>query len=229
MNDLQTINDELRLKDIDRLEKILEDGKKLRQAADKAKKAEFEVLGRVLEHVKSGKWVSDGNWKAADIEVINDTHLLTAKPVVYLVNMSQKDFARQKNKWLGKIAAWIAENNPGPIIPYSAAFEAALAELPDDEARAAYCKETGVQKSMIDKIIKIGYSALKLVHYFTCGADEVKCWTIREGTKAPQAAGIIHTDFEKGFICADVYKYADIVEHESESALRAAGKLRQQG
>lgn len=92
-----------------------------------------------------------------------------------------------------------------------------------------FWQEVGAQKSMIDKIITTGYGALHLIHYFTCGEDEVKCWTIREGTKAPQAAGQIHTDFEKGFICADVYRYADMVEHRSEANLKAAGKIAQKG
>lgn len=222
-----------------------------------------------------------GVWKTAEIEVLNEFQFLTAKPVVYLVNLSEKDFIRQKNKWLAKIATWVKDNNPGPVIPYSAKFEMTLAELPDETARAEYIKvsyrscevavvdvvlltlidgcdimfmyelvavyshdytfiileffnlskyqNVGAQKSMLDKIITTGYHTLRLVHYFTCGEDEVKCWTIREGTKAPQAAGQIHTDFEKGFICADVYKYTDMVEHKSEVSLKAAGKLQQKG
>lgn len=90
-------------------------------------------------------------------------------------------------------------------------------------------QEAGVQRGAVDKIISTGYSTLGLIHYFTCGEDEVKCWTIRKETKAPQAAGLIHTDFEKGFICADVYKFEDIVQHGSEAAVRAAGKLSQRG
>lgn len=92
-----------------------------------------------------------------------------------------------------------------------------------------FSQDAGAQKSMLDKIITTGYHELHLIHYFTCGEDEVKCWTIRAGTKAPQAAGQIHTDFEKGFICADVYKYSDMVEHKSEANLKAAGKLSQKG
>lgn len=170
-----------------------------------------------------------GNWKAAEVEILNEFQFLTAKNVVYLVNMSERDFVRQKNKWLPKIAQWVKENNPGPVIPYSAKFEMALAELPDDASKAQYLQEVGAQKSMMDKIITAGYTALHLIHFFTCGEDEVKCWTIRAGTKAPQAAGHIHTDFEKGFICAEVYKYEDLAEHGSEMNVKAAGKLLQKG
>jgi len=163
------------------------------------------------------------------VDILNEHQLLTAKPVVYLVNLSEKDFVRQKNKWLAKISNWVQENNPGPIVPYSAGFETALAALETEEEKVNYLKKIGAPKSMLDKIINTGYSALSLIHYFTCGEDEVKCWTIRQGTKAPQAAGIIHTDFERGFICAEVYKYTDLLELGSEPAVKSGGKYLQKG
>ncbi|CEM35005.1 unnamed protein product [Vitrella brassicaformis CCMP3155] len=231
VNDLVTIADELRMKDIQRLEDItVEPEKFTRRGADKQKKAELDILLKILAWVKEdGKWISAGDWKAAEVEVLNSYQLLTAKPVVYLVNMSEKDFIRQKNKHLPKIAAWVKDNLDGPIIPYSAEFEQKLSELPTDEERQNYIKDVGAKCSQIDKVINTGYSALHLLHYFTCGEDEVKCWTIREGTKAPQAAGIIHTDFERGFICAEVYKFDDLKEEGSENAVKAAGKYHQKG
>ncbi|KAL8272235.1 hypothetical protein Esti_003829 [Eimeria stiedai] len=232
VKDLSTIASELRLKDVERAQRLLEDLQKSsrqQKAADKAKKAQEEVLQSVLKLLEEEKWVVQGNWKAAEVEVLNEYQFLTAKTVVYLVNMSEKDFIRQKNKWLAKIHTWVQENVPGPIIPYSALFESKLAELPDDAAREKHIKDSGASKSMLDKIIQTGYHALHLIHFFTCGEDEVKCWTIRAGTKAPQAAGVIHTDFERGFICAEVYKYADLVELGSENAVKAAGKYLQKG
>ena len=110
---------------------------------------------------------------------------------MYLVNLSSDDFVSKKNKWLKKIKDWIDGNCPGEIIPYSAEHERDQLETKEEE-----------KKSMIPKIIKAGYNALDLIYFFTSGADEVRCWTIRKLTKAPQAAGTIHTDFEKGFICA---------------------------
>jgi len=196
---------------------------------DKAKLAELQVMTDVLEHLKEKKWVSEGNWKLLEVDILNEHQLLTAKPVVYLVNLSEKDFVRQKNKWLAKISNWVQENNPGPIVPYSAGFETALAALETEEEKVNYLKKIGAPKSMLDKIINTGYSALSLIHYFTCGEDEVKCWTIRQGTKAPQAAGIIHTDFERGFICAEVYKYTDLLELGSEPAVKSGGKYLQKG
>lgn len=110
------------------------------------------------------------------------------------------------------------------MIPYSAEFESEVVAAggDDKEAQAAAAKEMGAA-SMIDRIIKSGYKNLQLIHFFTAGEDEVKCWTIRDGTKAPQAAGVIHTDFERGFICAEVMKFDDLVEHGSENEVKAAG------
>lgn len=144
------------------------------------------------------------------------------------MNLSDKDFIRKKNKWLPKIKEWVDKNDPGAmIIPFSGAFEHELSEKSDEE-RKAY--ETEVQcKSQLDKIIVTGYKALQLEYFFTAGPDEVKAWTIQKGTKAPQAAGRIHTDFEKGFIMAEVMHFKDFKEEGSEAACKAAGKYRQQG
>ena len=121
---------------------------------------------------------------------------------MYLINLSAEDFVNKKNKWLKKIKDWIEANSPGEIIPYSAEHEKDELDSKDPEKR-----------SMLPKIIKAGYNALDLIYFFTAGPDEVRCWTIRKLTKAPQAAGVIHTDFEKGFICAETMKYEDLVQY----------------
>ena len=124
------------------------------------------------------------------IDVVNGLQLLTAKPVTYLVNLSEKDYARKKNKWLPKIKAWVDEHNPGdPIIPFSVAFEERLSLLPEEEREQAQ-KDAGCE-SALGKITQAGYASLDLIRYFTCGPVEVRAWTIRRGTKAPQAAGVI--------------------------------------
>jgi len=161
--------------------------------------------------------------------VLNKHLFLTAKPVVYLLNMTEKDYIKKKNKWLPKIKAWIDEHDHGATcIPFSAPYEATLQALPTDEDRANYAKETGAP-SMMDKIITQGYKSLHLSYFFTAGADECKCWTIQQGFTAPKAAGRIHTDFEKGFIMAEVMKFDDLKELKNENAVKAAGKYRQQG
>lgn len=136
----------------------------------------------------------------SQIEVLNKYLFLTSKPVVYLVNLSVKDFIRKKNKWLVKIKEWVDKNDPGAtIIPFSGAYELKLVEIEDDEERKKFIEENKCP-SALDKIILAGFKALQLEYFFTAGPDEVRAWTVQHGTKAPQAAGRIHTDFEKGWV-----------------------------
>eukprot|EP00261_Vitis_vinifera_P037024 XP_019078267.1 PREDICTED: obg-like ATPase 1 isoform X2 [Vitis vinifera] len=189
VRDLEVISEELRLKDIEFIEKRIEDVEKsMKRSNDKQLKIELELCLKVKAFLEDGKDIRLGDWKAADVEILNTFQLLTAKPVVYLVNMNEKDYQRKKNKFLPKIHA-----------------------------------------CALPKIIKTGFSAINLIYFFTAGPDEVKCWQIRRQTKAPQAAGTIHSDFERGFICAEVMKFDDLKELGSEGAVKAAGKYRQEG
>ena len=163
------------------------------------------------------------------VEVINPLFLLTAKPVVFLVNLSEKDYIRQKNKHLPKIAAWVKEHAEGdPIIPISVSFEERLTQLGSDEAVAEECKNLNT-KSALPKVIITMRKALNLISFFTTGTDEVRQWTIRAGTKAPQAAGVIHTDFEKTFIQAVIYNYDTLKEEGNEAEVKAKGKVMTKG
>ncbi|EGR30752.1 hypothetical protein IMG5_124180 [Ichthyophthirius multifiliis] len=184
---------------------------------DKESKDEKEVLDKVDILLKQKKWVFSANWLPFEVEIINKYMFLTAKTVVYLVNLSAEDFQKKKNKWLPKIKDWVTNNCPGEMIPYSADYEKKLIETND------------TKNSMMSRIIRTGYKALDLIYFFTAGPDEVRAWTIREDTKAPQAAGVIHTDFEKGFICAEIMKYDDYVAAGSENALKSEGKYYQKG
>ena len=175
------------------------------------------------------KWVRYNDWNEKEIEVLNKHLLITSKPVVYLLNMSETDYIKRKNKWLPKIKQWVDENDPGAtVIPYSAPYELKLQEMASDEERNAYIAETKVPSGM-DKIIVTGYKSLQLSYFFTIGVTEVRSWTIQIGFTAPMAAGRIHSDFENGFIMAEVMKYEDFKEHGSEAECKAAGKFRQQG
>jgi len=195
----------------------------------KPDKDEKELLLRAKAYLEAGKWIKDGEWAAKDVDGLNHHNLLTAKPVIYLVNIGYEDYITKKNRWLPKVAEWIKNNGGGPMIPFSADYEkAVIANGHDQESRRNTAKELGAP-SCINKIIKIGYHTLQLVHYFTGGPDEVRCWTIREGTKAPGAAGVIHTDFERGFICAEIIKYDDLIEHGSEAACKEEGLMKQRG
>jgi len=235
LRDMEIIQTELRLKDIEWVEKALEQKKKTSRSlgntslADKAKKEEIAITERVLKTLQEdGKDVRKVDWTNKEIDVVNELMLLTAKPVTYLVNLSEPDYARKKNKWLPKIKAWIDQNNPGdPLIPFSVALEERLASLSHDEQLEEE-KKIGSQ-SALGKITNAGYTSLELIRYFTCGPDEVRAWTIRKGTKAPQAAGVIHSDFENKFVCGEIMTYNDLKELGNESAVKAAGKLRQQG
>ncbi|KAI0558859.1 GTP-binding protein of Obg family [Gracilaria domingensis] len=236
IRDLNIIFDELRLKDLSRLEKLLPDAEqKVTRAGNKCPKDLKETRDalakakKCLEEDKLPLRVVD--WTNAEVEVLNEHMFLTAKPAIFLVNVSEKDYIRKKNKWLGKIKEWVDKHSGELIVPFSASFEEKLVDIEVNsgkEAMEEHLKEVGVP-SALDKIVKIGYKALRLIYFFTGGHDEVKCWTIRNGTLAPQAAGTIHTDFEKGFVCAEVMKYQDFKELGSESAVKANGKLKQQG
>ncbi|KAK0459172.1 P-loop containing nucleoside triphosphate hydrolase protein [Desarmillaria tabescens] len=233
--DMSIIQTELRLKDIEWVEKHLEGMKKTSRSlnstslADKAKKEEIATVEKILKVLSvDEKDVRKQDWSNKEIDVVNGLQLLTAKPVTYLVNLSERDYIRKKNKWLPKIKAWIDANNPGdPLIPFSVSLEERMASMSPEEKEEEQ-KKIGAQ-SALPKITQAGYSSLDLIRYFTCGPDEVRAWTIRKGTKAPQAAGVIHSDFENKFVCGEIMSYDDLKEYGTEAAVKAAGKLRQQG
>ena len=230
VRDLEIIAGELLQKDItfvDNLrgplaKEVSRDGKA------KEKKDKLAATDKILDWMKAGNDVRFGEWNNKEIDVINEYNLLTSKPALYLVNMSEKDFLRKKNKHLPKLHAWISEKRPGEkMLPYSAAMEAKLLDFSEDEKKAFI--EENKLSSQMDKVVVEGYHTLQLIHFYTCGADEVKCWTIRKGWKAPQAAGTIHTDFERGFIKAEVYAYSDWKELGDVDKVKAAGKYRTEG
>ncbi|XGW23019.1 hypothetical protein V3C99_005341 [Haemonchus contortus] len=227
--DLDIISDELFAKDLQLLSGVLDKVEKLvTRAGDKSLKVDYDTLLRVKKNLEEKKPIRLDSWNEKEIEVLNKHLFLTAKPIVYLVNLSEKDYIRKKNKWLPKIKEWIDKNDPGAsLIPFSGAFESKLLDMPEDE-REKFLKENQTS-SNLDKIVHIGYKALQLEYFFTSGKDEVKAWTIQKGTLAPKAAGRIHTDFEKGFIMAEVMKVADLMELGDENKVKAAGKYRQQG
>ncbi|KAH0566823.1 hypothetical protein KQX54_004588 [Cotesia glomerata] len=230
VRDLEIICEELRLKDIEMLNGYLEKLEKLVvRGNDKKLKPEYDTLLKVKTIlVEEKQQVRFADWSVNEIDVLNKYLFLTSKPVIYLVNLSEKDYIRKKNKWLIKIKEWVDKNDPGAtLIPFSGVFENKVIDM-DDAERAKYFEESKVT-SALEKIIVQGYKALQLQYFFTAGHDEVKAWSIQKGTKAPQAAGRIHTDFEKGFIMAEVMKFEDFKNEGSEAAVKAAGKYRQQG
>jgi len=234
VRDLDIISEELRIKDIEFVEKALDNLKKQTrrggQSLEMKKLREEEAtVEKILAHLQSGKDVRKENWSPKEVEVINPLLLLTAKPVVFLVNLSEKDYLRQKNKHLPKIAEWVKTNAPGdPIIPVSVCFEERLTQFETEAEAKEECEKLGT-KSALPKIITTMRTALNLGSFFTTGTDEVRQWTIRNGTKAPQAAGVIHGDFEKTFIQVVVYNYDTMKEYGDEAKVKSAGKVMTKG
>ncbi|KAJ2133681.1 hypothetical protein IW136_004918, partial [Coemansia sp. RSA 678] len=230
--DLEIIHNELRLKDVAMLNKYIDLNQRVidrmgggGSVDDKKKKDEFAIVLRVRDWVAKGNDVRKGEWSNKDIEVINSQSLLTAKPVTYLVNVSEKDYARKKNKYLLLIKKWIDENNPGDkLIPFSGVFESNLAALPDAAQRKAYTEEMKVE-SAFPKIITTGYDSLNLMHFFTAGEKEVRAWTCRKGAKMNEAARSIHNDIADSLIQVDVMKFDELKAAGGEAELKAAGRL----
>lgn len=244
IRDLEIIVEELRLKDAEFLTKSLEAAKKALRGHESDKQRAFEAttMQKLYDWVvEGGKQVRFGDWNAKEVaEVINPLQLLTAKSVVFLVNVGEREFLEKKNRWLAKIKAWIDEKSPGDVmIPFSGALEGRLGPLPTAEHApviAEALESFGLPApatpitSVLPRIITTGYAALNLMYFFTAGADEVRAWTVRRGSKAPQAAGVIHSDFERGFIMAEVMHFEDLREAGgSEAAVKAAGKYLQKG
>ncbi|KAI1342501.1 putative GTP-binding protein [Xylariaceae sp. FL0016] len=234
VRDLDIIGEELRSKDIEFVEKALENSKKNTRRGGQSlemKKAKEEeaTIEKILAWLQDGKDVRKGNWSPKEVEVINTLLLLSAKPVVYLVNLSEKDYTRKKNKHLAKIGEWMKEHAAGdPILPISVCFEERLTQFATEEEAAEECKKIGIE-SALPKVVTTMRKALHLGSFFTTGTDEVRQWTIRMGTKAPQAAGVIHTDFEKTFIQAVVYNFNMLKELGDESEVKAKGKVMTKG
>lgn len=228
--DLEIIRNELLAKDLEWMGNYIETlNKKVRNKADKVVQFQIDTVQKAIDMLNDKKEIRFGDWNIKEVDVLSPLPLLSAKPVVFLVNLSMKGFTQQKSKWFGPIKAWIKENCPGdPVIPYSVAFEQKLVECKDDEEKKAFLEEHKVP-SMLPKIIQSGYKALGLMNFFTTGSDEVRAWTTRVGVKAPGAAGVIHGDFEKFFINAEVYNYADFKELGGEKECREGGKIRDKG
>lgn len=230
IRDFEIIRNELIAKDkfwlTDHIETLK---KKSRSKCSKEQKEEIDCMEKALEVLATGKEIRNGDWNGKEIVMLNTCPFLTAKPVVYLVNISKANMETSQNKWFKDIREWVAKEDPdAPVIPFSAAFEEYLLTLKEDEKKA-YLEEKKVQ-SMMPRIIRSGYRALQLINYFTVGADEVRAWSIRDGLKAPAAAGVIHGDFEEHFICAECYNYEDFkASGSTEAATKAAGKVMTKG
>ena len=229
VRDIEVITTELVLADLDAVTKRIDKTQKKAKSGDKEAQAEIALLERLAPHLNSG--LPANTLTATPEEKIQMAlfQLLTAKPVLYACNVAEGDLATaEQNPFVQKVAAFVKAHHDAAYVPISAKIESELIDLPADEAKA-FLKDLGVDDSGVSALIRGTYELLGLQTYFTAGEKEVRCWTIKKGWKAPQAAGVIHTDFEKGFIKAEIVSYTDLTRLGSVAAAREAGKYRLEG
>ena len=228
IRDKETIDTELQLKDLDAVEKKISKTEKIAKAgADKEAKKTFDVLMVYKTQLEAGKPARTANVAVEDRKYVEDLFLLTMKPVLYMCNVDEKSVVNG-NKYVDQVKELVKDEN-AEVLVLAAAIEAEITTLDTYEERQMFLHDLGLSESGVSKLIKAAYRLLKLQTYFTAGEKEVRAWTIHQGMTAPQAASVIHTDFEKGFIKAEVIKYNDFVTLGSEAACRDAGKLNIEG
>jgi GTP-binding protein YchF len=225
VRDIEVINTELALADLETVEKGIQRVSRVAKSGDKEAKAQLAVFEAVREHLDSDRLVISMGLDDEQREAIYELHLLTAKPVMYVANVKEDGF--ENNPYLDTVRR-LAEEEGAETVAVCAAIEAELVDL-DAVERKDYLEELGLEEPGLNRVIRAGYKLLGLQTYFTAGEKEVRAWTVKIGATAPQAAGVIHTDFEKGFIRAEVVSYDDFVTCGGEHGAREAGKLRLEG
>ena len=225
--DKEIIDTELQLKDLESVEKKITRLEKIAKSGDAKAKKELGTLNLYKEALLAGKNARAVEVSEEDKKAIEDLQLLTAKPVVYVANVDEGSVLTG-NKHVDALRE-LVKTEGADVVIISAAIEAQIAELESEEDRQTFLKEYGLDESGLHKLIRASYSLLNLITYFTAGEKEVRAWTIKRGWKVPQAAGVIHTDFEKGFIKAEVIKLADYQQYKTEAGCREAGKMAIEG
>ncbi|MBX9402014.1 redox-regulated ATPase YchF [Lysobacter sp. BMK333-48F3] len=223
--DIETIDTELALADLESVEKALQRAERSAKTGDKEAVARKEILGRVRTGLDAGKPARALDLSEDDKAALRDLFLLTLKPVMYVANVLEDGF--ENNPHLDAVRAR-AVTEGAQVVPISAAIEEELSQLDDDD-RDAFLTDLGLDEPGLNRLIRAGYALLGLQTYFTAGVKEVRAWTVRAGSTAPQAAAVIHTDFEKGFIRAETIAYDDFIKYKGEAGARDAGRLRLEG
>jgi len=223
--DIAVINTELALADLESVERAILKTEKLAKASPKEAALRMAVLQRIRECLDQGTGVRVLQLTAAEQAAIDDVHLITSKPVMYIANVAEGEGAN--NAWLKSLQEYAASES-AEVIPVCAAIEAEISQL-NDEDRKEFLQELGLEESGLDQVIRTGYRLLKLLTFFTAGKKEVRAWTVWAGASAPQAAGRIHTDFERGFIRAEVTAFDDFIRCGGEQGAKESGRLRVEG
>src|SRR5690349_8386037 len=225
--DKEIIDTELQLKDLESVDKKVSKAEKMAKSGDVKAKKELATLQLYKEALESGRNARSVQVPEEDKSAIADLQLLTDKPVLYVANVDEASL-HTGNKHVDALRELVKTEN-ADVVLISAAIEAQIAELDSEEDRAVFLQEYGLTESGLNKLIRASYTLLNLITYFTAGEKEVRAWTIKRSWKAPQAAGVIHTDFEKGFIRAEVIKLADYQKYKTEAACKEAGKMSVEG
>ncbi len=226
--DIETINLELIFSDLEILQRRLDRAKK-QLKGDKGVQKEIDFLERLIKHLEDGNSARSFDFSEDEAELISTSPLLSNKPVIYAANLSENDFSGNiENNKQYKAVCEIAEKEHSQVLPICAQIEAEIADM-DEQDREMFLSELGLSESGLNRIIKQGYALLGLISFLTAGPKEVRAWTITKGTKAPQAAGKIHTDFEKGFIRAEIVSYNDLMACGSMTAAKEKGLVRLEG
>ena len=229
LRDIDIINLELVMADIEMVERRIDKCQKAAKGGDKKVLGEANLLSGLLEHLNEGKLARTYTDDADELAVIGQSDLLTLKKTIYVANLAENEINEPENNRHFLAVKALADEEGSQIIPICAKLEADIAELDDPEEKAMFMEELGVAESGLDRLIKSSYALLGLISFLTAGSDECRAWTIKRGTKAPQAAGKIHTDFERGFIRAEVIAFEDLKVLGSMANAKAQGKVRSEG
>ena len=228
IRDISVIDTELILADMETVNKRYTIIQKTAKAGDKKASAVFGVLDQVKSALDRGEPVRSMNLTVNELTLIQDFHLITAKKVLYIANIDETDIASpEKNDYVKKVIQ-LTQKEQSPTVVICGKIESEIAELPEEE-KTAFLKDLNMPEPGLHRVIQSGYDLLGLHTFFTAGEPEIRAWTIQKGWKAPQAAGTIHSDFERGFIKAEVFHYDDLMKHKNISAIREAGILRLEG
>lgn len=227
LDDIEVINMELVLADLESVEKRLPKIEKMARQKDKTAEMELRILSKIKETLEEGKPVRSIEFNDEDQKWVNQAQLLTSKKMLYIANVGEDEIGDEENDKVKAIRDYAAQEDSGVIV-ISAKIEEEIATL-DDEDKEMFLEDLGIEEPGLDRLIRTTYDLLGLSTYFTAGVQEVRAWTFVQGMTAPQCAGIIHTDFERGFIRAEVTSYSDYVEHGGENGAKEAGRQRLEG
>jgi GTP-binding protein YchF len=225
--DIEVIETELLLADLDALSKRNDRVSRLARVGQKEYVAQAEALTKAIAAVEKGTPLRAAGLTEAEQAALAELNLITAKPVLYVANVAEDDLGKDDTPLLAKVKR-VAADKGGDVVVICGELEAQISQLPPDE-RGEFLKDMGLEEPGLDVLVRAGYKLLDLETFFTCGPKEARAWTIHRGSKAPQAAGKIHSDFERGFIRAETIAFADYIAHKGEQGAKAAGKMRSEG